>query len=167
MGSEMKRRNFVLGATALAWLSACANKFPVYRGPKVTLVSVNKSNRKMHLYSGKRLLKVYDFELGFAPTGHKTIEGDGKTPEGEYFIDRKNPNSSFYLSVGISYPNANDIARARAMGKSPGGDIFIHGTPKKFSNKQDWTWGCIAVTDREMREIYSMLTIGTKIVIQP
>jgi len=103
--------------------------------------------------------------LGFAPTGHKEIEGDGKTPEGAYFIDRKNPNSSFYLSIGISYPNAADRAKARAMGESPGGDIFIHGTPKRFRREPDWTWGCIAVKDREMEDIYAMVNVGTPIFL--
>lgn len=119
----------------------------------------------MFLMNDSRVLESYDFELGFAPVGHKEIEGDGKTPEGAYFIDRKNPNSSFYLSIGISYPNAADRENARAMGKPPGGDIFIHGTPRKFRNDPDWTWGCLAVTDREMEDIYAMVNVGTPIYI--
>ena len=122
----------------------------------------------MYLMHHNTRLKTYDFELGFAPTGHKTFEGDGKTPEGRYYIDRKNPNSQFYLSLGISYPNAQDRAKAAALGKSPGGDIFIHGTPA-FSTfgQDDWTWGCIAVSNHEMRRIYSMVEIGTPITIYP
>jgi hypothetical protein len=105
---------------------------------------------------------------GFAPEGHKQFEGDGKTPEGEYIIDRRNPNSRFHLSIGISYPNAADRAFARSQGKSPGGDIFIHGRGKyPGSNRDDWTWGCIAVTDREMEDIYAMVRNGTPITIKP
>ncbi|MEM7723501.1 MAG: L,D-transpeptidase family protein, partial [Pseudomonadota bacterium] len=109
----------------------------------------------------------YEIELGFAPEHHKQIEGDGRTPEGRYYIDRRNPNSAFYLSLGISYPNAADIAAAEALGESPGGDIFIHGTPRAFARQDDWTIGCIAVTNREMREIYAMVQDGTVIDIYP
>lgn len=163
----MKRRAFIFtGITALI-VSACS-KFISYNGPKVTLISANKTTRKLRLFHNDELLKEYDFKLGFEPTGHKEIEVDGRTPEGPYFIDRKNPNSKFYLSIGISYPNADDIAHAKALGKPPGGDIFIHGTPKKFRRtKKDWTWGCLAVKDREMREIYAMVDVGTVILITP
>ena len=88
--------------------------------------------------------------------------------EGTYVIDRRNPNSKFHLSIGISYPNQDDIAAAKALGKSPGGDIFIHGRPKKWRNGvDDWTWGCIAVTDREIEDIYAMVRNGTPITIRP
>ena len=106
--------------------------------------------------------------LGFAPVGHKQVEGDGRTPEGDYLIDRKNPNSNFHLSLGVSYPNSQDVEVARALGQSPGGDIFIHGGPKRDSNadpESDWTWGCISVSDREIEEIYSMVNVGTIISI--
>jgi murein L,D-transpeptidase YafK len=92
-------------------------------------------------------------------------EGDGRTPEGAYRIDRRNPNSRFHLSLGISYPNARDVAYARENGLDPGGDIFIHGTPTQWSNTPDWTWGCIAVTNEEMDEIFFMVETGTKIFI--
>lgn len=164
----MKRRAVILGSMATAFLAACSNKFTAYNGPKVTFITAHKSARKLTLYHENTVLKRYNFELGFAPVGHKQIEGDGKTPEGQYFIDRKNPNSRFYLSLGISYPNRQDIAKARAMGKSPGGDIFIHGTPDKFASRgRDWTWGCLAVTNRQMRTIYAMVDVGTPIKILP
>lgn len=148
-------------------LSACG-KFPAYTGPEVTRVIVQKENRKMYLLHHNAILKSYDIDLGFAPEGHKQIEGDGRTPEGEYLIDRRNPNSRFYLSIGIDYPRPRDIEIASTMGKSPGGDIFIHGRPWKYRNAgRDWTWGCIAVTNREMREIYSMVRNGTPITINP
>lgn len=119
----------------------------------------------MQLIGNQSLLHTYKFELGFEPTGHKLQEGDGRTPEGAYRIDRRNPNSQYYLSLGISYPNANDIAAARARGVSPGGDIFIHGTPQVVLGKKDWTWGCIAVQNQEMDEIFAMVQTGTPIYI--
>ena len=148
-------------------ISAGCSKFRTYNGPEVTHVVVQKGERKLHLLSGSEVLKSYKVGLGFAPDGHKAVEGDGRTPEGSYLIDRRNPNSEFHLSVGISYPNPTDIAKARELGKSPGGDIFIHGRPKKYRDgKRDWTAGCIAVKDREMEEIYSMVNDGTPITIR-
>ncbi len=148
-------------------LSACG-KFPTYNGPAVTHVLVNKGARKMYLIHDQEVLESYDVGLGFAPRGHKKIEGDGKTPEGTYIIDRRNPNSQFYLSIGVSYPNKQDRAEAHEIGKSPGGDIFIHGRPwKNRKGGRDWTAGCIAVTNREIREIYSMVKDGTPITINP
>lgn len=171
----MKRRTFGLLATASvgALATGCtSSKFQSYRGPEVTSIVVNKAARKMYLLHNTEVLRSYEFELGFAPVGDKQIEGDGKTPEGTYIIDRRNPNSEFHLSLGISYPNAQDIAEARAMGKSPGGDIFIHGQPNAFKSRRgsrgdDWTWGCIAVTNREMEEVYAMVRNGTVITIRP
>ena len=151
---------------SLSAFAGCS-KFRTYNGPEVTHVVVDKTTRKMHLLSDDKVLKTYRVGLGFAPVGHKAIEGDGKTPEGRYMIDRRNPNSEFHLSIGISYPNPADIAKARALGKSPGGDIFIHGRPKKYRNgDRDWTAGCIAVKDREIEEIYSMVKNGTPITIR-
>ena len=152
----------------LGLLAAACGKFPTYHGPPVTHVLVNKGDRQMHLISGQTLLKSYDIGLGFAPAGDKKVQGDGKTPEGTYLIDRRNPNSQFYLSIGVSYPNATDRAEAKELGKSPGGDIFIHGRPREYRNGgRDWTAGCIAVTNREMREVYSMVKNGTPITINP
>ncbi|MEM6619370.1 MAG: L,D-transpeptidase family protein [Pseudomonadota bacterium] len=151
-------------------LSACsASKFKTYRGPAVTQILIDKSDRRMWLFHNQTVLKEYKVELGFAPVGHKQFEGDGRTPEGLYYIDRRNPNSRFHLSLGISYPNAADRAYARERGKSPGGDIFIHGGPdlRKWFGKKDWTWGCIAVKDREMETIYSMVGKGTAVYIRP
>lgn len=146
-------------------LSACASKFKSYNGPKVTRIQVFKNARVMQLLHNNQQVAAYRFELGFAPVGHKQVEGDGKTPSGAYLIDRKNPNSQFHLSLGISYPNASDVAQARARGVSPGGDIFIHGTPKRWIGQRDWTWGCIAVTNEEMDEIFPMISTGTKIFL--
>ena len=114
------------------------------------------------------MLRTYPIGLGFAPMGHKRFEGDGRTPEGSYVIDRRNPDSKFHLSVGISYPNEADMAYAAARGLDPGNDIFIHGGPRRGIDSmdlRDWTAGCIAVTDREIEEIYTMVRDGTPIDI--
>lgn len=161
----MKIVKAVFLVLSLCILSACTQKFKTYNGPEVTKIVVLKEERKMYLLNGQKALKTYDFELGFTPVGDKKVEGDGKTPEGVYYIDRKNPNSSFHLSLGISYPNTRDRAEAARLGQSPGGDIFIHGTPNPFKSDDDWTWGCIAVTNREIEEIYAMVKKGTPIWI--
>ena len=166
----MQRRDLILGAAAAGTLGACSSstKFRTYDGPEVTYVVVQKSARRMYLFHNDTVLRDYRIDLGFAPTGHKQIEGDGRTPEGVYLIDRRNPNSEFHLSLGISYPNRQDRAAAHALGKSPGGDIFIHGKSNPLRRKRDdWTWGCIAVTNPEMEEIYAMVRNGTPIKINP
>ena len=152
-----------------------AKTIPKYDGDPVTAIVVHKEARKMFLLHDDKVLRSYNIGLGFAPHGHKETEGDGKTPEGRYVINRKNPNSKFYLSLGISYPNDADRTYARSIGKSPGGDIFIHGNQDlkhrvkrdwRYAFKRDWTAGCIAVTDTEITEIYSMIRVGTPIFIQ-
>lgn len=150
-------------------LAGCGqSKFITYNGPEVTKLEVHKERRLLKVFHGNRLLKQHAIELGFGAVGHKQFEGDGKTPEGRYKIDRRNPNSSFYLSLGISYPNARDRAYAASQGRPPGGDIFIHGQPNKTGPRgPDWTAGCIAVTDKEMRELYAMVKDGTTIDIFP
>ena len=148
-------------------LSACSTKFRTYNGPEVTSIQVHKGARKMYLLHHDKVLKSYDISLGFAPVGHKQFEGDGKTPEGTYFIDRRNPNSEFHLSLGISYPNQADREYALAQGKPPGGDIFIHGWSRKPIKRRDWTAGCISVKDREMEVIYAMVRDRTVIHVLP
>lgn len=170
----MQRRNFVAGVATTTLLAGCGgrqkSRFKTYSGPDVTGIVVNKGDRKMFLVGDGRVLKKYNVNLGFAPEGDKKFEGDGKTPEGTYMIDRRNPNSRFHLSLGISYPNAQDIAEARAMGKSPGGEIFIHGRENPFSrykSSENWTLGCIAVKNKEIEVIYAMVKNGTPITINP
>jgi murein L,D-transpeptidase YafK len=163
----LNRRNLIVGG-ALLGLGACATtKFRTYDGPSVTSIVVYKERRRLYLMNDDEILRDFEFELGFAPVGHKQYEGDGRTPEGAYRINRRNPNSAFYLSIGISYPNNQDRAAAAALGRPPGGDIFIHGTPGAVGGNDDWTAGCIAVTDREMEDIYSMVQDGTPIFIHP
>lgn len=144
-------------------------KFKSYDGPPVTQIVVKKGERKMYLTHGSTVLKSYTIDLGFQPVGHKQFEGDGKTPEGVYFIDRFNPNSRYHLSVGVSYPNTQDSARAMIAGLKPGGDIMIHGLGPdgRRLNRADWTAGCIAVSDEDIEDIYAMLRPGVPIFIYP
>lgn len=155
-------------------LTACATKFRSYSGPTVTGIEIHKAERKMYLLHQGTVLRTYDIALGGNPVGHKQFEGDGKTPEGVYFISHKNPKSTYHLSLGVSYPNDADRAFAASQGKQPGGDIFIHGgPPKKVSGRPrvprnaDWTAGCIAVTDKEIEEIFSMIETRTSVRILP
>lgn len=165
----ISRRTFLGGAATALALSGCAapSRFRSYSGPPVTQVVAIKSRRELYLFSGQTTLRAVPFELGNNPVGHKVMEGDGRTPEGLYLIDRRNPNSQYHLSVGISYPNEADLARAEALGVRPGGDIFIHGTPREMRRREDWTAGCLAVRDREIEDIYAMVPDGTPILIQP
>lgn len=164
----MRLLKVLLAITLAFGLSACSTKFRPYHGPEVTSVQVHKAAHKIYLLHDAKVLKHYDIALGFAPVGHKQFEGDGKTPEGTYFISHRNPDSNYYLSLGISYPNDVDREYATFAGKEPGGDIFIHGRSNyKGTNKGDWTAGCVAVSDREMEMIYSMVKPGTPIHILP
>jgi murein L,D-transpeptidase YafK len=135
---------------------------------RVNRVVVNKARREMLLLSGESVVRSYRIALGRDPIGHKEREGDGRTPEGRYTIDRRNPKSRYYLSLHISYPNASDLDRARALGVDPGGDIMIHGLkPGVAHPESDWTQGCIAVADAEMDEIWDLVVDGTPVEINP
>ncbi|TRW99282.1 L,D-transpeptidase family protein [Paracoccus sp. M683] len=168
-------RRAAIALVGAAGVAACSkpkpSRFKTYDGPPVTQIVVKKGERRLHLISGKTVLKSYDIGLGNQPIGHKMFEGDGKTPEGAYFIDRFNPRSQYHLSVGISYPDQDDVARALTYARPPGGDIFIHGRGPEGNVKapklRDWTAGCIAVTDEEIEEIYAMLTTGVPVFIYP
>jgi murein L,D-transpeptidase YafK len=160
--------NVVLLGAALAATAACGSKFRRYDGPEVTAVVVHKADRRMYLISNKLVVEEFKIGLGGNPVGDKKYEGDGKTPEGLYHINRRNPNSQYYLSLGISYPNDQDRAEAAALGKEPGGDIFIHGRDGKNRGRgKDWTAGCIAVKDGQIEKVYSMVRVGTPIWIKP
>nr|CRH04430.1 conserved protein of unknown function [Candidatus Magnetococcus massalia] len=139
--------------------------------PTVDRVVVDKASRLIYLLKEGATVRHYRMGLGFAPEGDKTREGDGRTPEGLYRLDWRNPNSRYHLSLHVSYPNAADRAAAEARGESPGGAIMIHGLPNgmgwlpwKYRGK-DWTLGCMAVTNREMEEIYHAVPDGTPIEI--
>lgn len=158
----------VLVTVMLTGLAGCSSKFKSYNGPEVTRILIYKESRTMYLMHNEEVLKAYDVGLGFTPEGHKTVRGDGRTPEGDYRVDRRNPNSEFHLSIGINYPNADDVAYAKSIGKNPGGDIFIHGRPWEYrKGGVDWTAGCVAVTNNQMEDIYSMVKLGTLVSIYP
>lgn len=167
----MKRAFFaVLLLAASLGLPAVANVDP--SGPErkvqVTQLLLEKSSRTLYLLSGRKVIRSYVVDLGSNPKGHKQHQGDGRTPEGLYYITHRNPGSSFFQSLGISYPNPQDRARARALGRDPGGNIFIHGRGPRVQNPpRDWTRGCAAVTDREMAEIFALVQPGTPIYIKP
>jgi len=132
-----------------------------------------KSERKLYLLKNGEILRGFDIALGLMPEGPKQREGDFRTPEGKYRLDAKNPNSDYFLSIQISYPNARDAERARAQGVDPGGQIMIHGQPNqpKYSEARyqgvDWTDGCIAVSNSDMIDIWLMTDEGTPIEIRP
>ncbi len=149
-------------------------------------IIVWKSERRLDLYDGEEVVKSYRIGLGFAPEGDKEREGDGRTPEGEYYICQKNPHSSFHLSIGMSYPNIKDatggirrgiitqdeyenIVNAIENGRQPpwntalGGEIFIHGS----GSQSDWTLGCIALDNEDIEELYEVIPVGTVVVVNP
>jgi murein L,D-transpeptidase YafK len=139
----------------------------------ITQVLVRKSERRLYLLSGEQKVRSYRISLGDNPVGHKLYEGDKRTPEGDYILDWRNANSDFYKSIHISYPNARDRELAEAWGLDPGGSIMIHGLPNEAGDLAfayaglDWTEGCIAVTNEEMDEIWSLVDNGTPIRILP
>ncbi len=141
--------------------------------PAVDNIVVRKGARRMYLMRQGEVLREYRIALGLSPTGHKQREGDFRTPEGKYRLIRRNPRSEYFLSLEVSYPNEADIARARQAGVSPGGLIMIHGlpnTPRKtldYYRTNDWTDGCIAVSNSDMVEIWMMTPPNTPIEIQP
>lgn len=136
-------------------------------------VVVNKSERKLYLYDGDKVLRSFDIALGLMPEGHKSQEGDFRTPEGNYRLTRRRIDSDFFMAIQISYPNPADIARARSMGVSPGSYIMIHGqpgTPKRsasYYENFDWTDGCIAVSNAAMTDIWQLTAANTPIEIVP
>ncbi len=136
-------------------------------------VIINKSDRKILLMKDDRILKTAGIMLGLAPTGHKTEEGDFRTPEGNYRLTKRNSSSDFFLSILINYPNAEDTRRAKTRGVSPGGQIMIHGQPNDpthsidYYRMTDWTNGCIAVSNSDMVDIWLLTTPDTPIEILP
>ena len=139
--------------------------------PEIDYIRVEKAARAMTLYAdGQPVHTIRGIQLGDAPAGHKRFQGDERTPEGRYTIDYGNPNSSYHLSLHISYPNARDKAYARAQGRSPGGLIFIHGQPNTLPVGRvpgDWTDGCIAVSNEEIEALWQAVPDGTVIEILP
>ncbi len=138
-----------------------------------TKILIQKSERKLLLLHDKDILKTYKIALGPNPIGPKMEQGDGKTPEGKYRIDYRNPKSSYHLSLHVSYPNQQDRERAKKLKVDPGGDIMIHGVGKYFGwldslqHMTDWTAGCIAVKNEEIEEIWRLVSDGTEVEIRP
>lgn len=162
-------------------MSRKTSELPKLEKPKII---IRKKARRLQIFDGEKLIKIYEIVLGFAPEGDKQIEGDGKTPEGEFYIFAKNDKSKFYLSLGVSYPNPEDAERGlrenlispderaaivEAVGKKQmppqntalGGKIYIHGG----GTLSDWTAGCVALKNEEMKEIFDSVAVGAKVEI--
>lgn len=174
----------VFASKTLYMNSAAKNiELPEMRNPRIV---IKKADRKLQVFDGEKLIKTYRVGLGFAPVGDKEKQGDGKTPEGEFYIFTKNDRSRFYLSLGISYPSIDDaergfreklisenerdeIVEAIKNKKMPpqntklGGEIYIHGS----GSKEDWTLGCGALEDAEMKELFDAVPVGTSVKIEP
>ncbi len=138
---------------------------------QIDRILIEKAARRLTVFRKGEALREYRIALGFAPDGDKARQGDGKTPEGVFRIDRRNPASAYHLSLGIDYPQPDDIARAQAGGYAPGGDIFIHGQPNGLGAvatlPHDWTAGCIAVSDAAIEELWRVAPMGTVVEITP
>jgi len=134
-------------------------------------ILVKKDDRKLIVFSNKQEIKTYDIALGKSPIGKKHFEGDMKTPEGLYVIDAKSAVSKYHKNLNISYPNKEDILFANSQNKKCGGDIKIHGLPNGRNDdnytRSDWTWGCIALTNAEIDELFKHVKLGCKILILP
>jgi murein L,D-transpeptidase YafK len=172
-GSRRLLFAYMVAALMAAMLAGCASESP--KPTRVDLVQVKKSERKLQLIGDGKVVREYRVALGEQPRGHKMQEGDERTPEGNYVLDWRNPNSRFYKSIHISYPNERDILLARFTGVDPGGMIMIHGQPDYIRSakvlaeykRRDWTDGCIAVQNHEMEEIWRIVRDGTPIKILP
>ena len=173
----MPRRRLLYGliAAALACTAWLAARSPLYAQPSLSLppierLVVEKGARRMLAYADGRLVHTFEhIQLGDAPVGAKQFQGDEKTPEGSYTIDYGNPRSAYHLSLHISYPDAAAKAAAARAGRSPGGDIFIHGQPNYWPTgrvPRDWTDGCIAVSNAEIEALWEAVGDGTPIEIR-
>jgi murein L,D-transpeptidase YafK len=173
----VKRGVVVVGFLVLAcagillWAQQSAPPLP--ESTRADLVVVKKAARSLELHSGGELLRSYRVSLGRDPQGPKQREGDGRTPEGRYKLDYRKSNSSFHRALHISYPSPMDAEAAKALGTNPGGLIMVHGIRNglgiigRLHTIIDWTDGCVAVTDREIEEIWRVVPDGTPIVIEP
>lgn len=176
---RVSRRAFLGGTAVLAtgatvvlpWRAAADPPPLLPAAQRADRVLIEKAERRLTLWRGGEVIASYRIALGFAPDGDKEREGDGRTPEGRYRVDRRNDRSQFYLSLGIDYPRADQRAAARAEGRNPGGDIFIHGQPHRQKGvpalPYDWTAGCAAVSNSEIEEIWQRVAVGTLVEIVP
>ncbi|HEX8925759.1 MAG TPA: L,D-transpeptidase family protein [Terriglobales bacterium] len=160
-------------SVVLLWLtiSGCGSH-PVPLQDHATKVVVIKSEHKLLLLNGDRVIRTYKVAIGRGGLAPKQRQGDHRTPEGAYIVDRRKINSRFHRALHVSYPNDADRARARAAGVDPGGDIMIHGIQNGFGwigsmhREVDWTDGCIAVTDEQIEEIWAAVPDGTPVEIR-
>ncbi len=182
VGAEERSKTAAVSETPRKLADRTPLKLPLIR-PKIV---VKKGRRELLLYSSDKLVRTYHVGLGLSPVGDKVREGDRRTPEGEFYIFTRNDKSAFYLSLGLSYPNAphaerglrdglinrkqyDAILRALQAKKAPpqntrlGGDIYIHGN----GAGSDWTWGCVALENEDVRELFDAVTVGTPVTIQP
>ncbi len=141
-------------------------------GLRADRLVVDKGERLLHVMQDGNIVRTYPVALGRDPVGPKQMQGDGRTPEGEYVIDWRNPNSRFYRSLRVSYPNSVDRQHAASLGVNPGGMIMIHGSPNitltgDYGIRADWTEGCIAVSNMAMDELWEAVAEGTPIEIRP
>jgi murein L,D-transpeptidase YafK len=144
-----------------------------YATPKADRIVVYKAERRLELHRGSTVLRTYHIALGRHPVGPKLERGDGKTPEGTYFIDRRNMASEYHLSMHLSYPGPADVKRAAARNIDPGGNILIHGEPNILNHEgkarllKDWTAGCIALSNTDVDEIWRLVDDGIAVDIYP
>ena len=174
---SMKGLRLIAALAAMACASAAADiaeRPPTGHGlPMADKVIVHKAERRLELLNGGEVFKSFPISLGGQPEGHKQQEGDQRTPEGRYVLDWRNPNSAFFLALRVSYPNEDDIRRARQRGVNPGNNIMIHGLPNELRHparhylQDDWTDGCIAVSNSAMIDIWLAVPDGTPITILP
>jgi murein L,D-transpeptidase YafK len=161
-----------IAAPSISIVPVTSIRRPLARSSVDSLV-LDKSDRTLTLYQLGQPVAEFRVALGSNPVGPKQRRGDGRTPEGLYFINGRNSESKYHLSLRISYPSPDEQMHASRRGVSPGGDIMIHGLPKKFATvgalhrQQDWTEGCIAVTNDEIEEIWRAVPNGARILIQP
>ena len=163
----------ILTITVIGFFAYSHADKPLDISVTIDKIVVEKGKRRMNLYYNDKLIKTYKISLGRNSKGDKEFEGDKKTPEGQYVINDKNPNSGYYKNLGISYPDRHDIEQAEKLGKTPGGQIKIHGLKNglrwigKAHLLMDWTAGCIALTNKEIDELCEVIKIGTPIDIKP
>ena len=162
-------RNLVLGVLLGIFVASVADASGTIQADKVLVV---KNEKLLLLLRDGKILKSYRVAIGRKP-GRRVRQGDNRTPEGRYVIDGRNPGSSYYKALHISYPNASDVSNARKLGVSPGGEVLIHGLPSGFEDlgpshaDLNWTRGCIAVSNEEMDEIWELVADGTPVRIAP
>ena len=163
----------ILTITVIGFFAYSQADKPLDKSVTIDKIVVEKGKRRMNLYSNDKFIKTYKISLGRNSKGDKEFAGDKKTPEGQYVINDKNPYSGYYKNLGISYPNRHDIEQAETFGKKPGRHIKIHGLKNglgwigKAHLLMDWTAGCIALTNKEIDELYEVIKIGTRIDIKP